>query len=321
MSDSPRSDDSLIEATGVKPKCYERHIAVLRCLVLASEFSSYKIWQLQIWDWQYLTISNSVLSDVLQGTMDQMDFDFLGDNRFLFVNGGLKLYSIEDMSLPPQLLACFRMPVPLENIQCLFPMTDIDNSSQPRMQAQQTIYISDTKQRLLCIIASTPVFIVFTRFFFDLHEMVVATPIPWNRCGPRNTRMFDHDDKYYRVYVFGNRVLQTFPVNSSVDRYYMETEYMLRMMDFSSMAVTNRRGLGRVMKEPSSVQCSVPGKFEVLTITLPYVEIVWDRKFGFGQLEDIWLDRDSICVIKAGGYLERDVAGAPQPSRLEIIDI
>lgn len=186
------------------------------------------------------------------------------------------------------------------------------------MQAQQPIYISDTNQRLLCTIPSTSVFIVSTSIFFDLDGMVVATPIQWNRWGPPNTRIFDHDDER-RVHVSGNRVLQTFPVDSSVDRYHME--YMLRMMDFSSLAVTNRWGLGRVVKEPSSAQCSVLGKFEVLTTTLPYVEIVRDRKFGSGQSEDIRLDRDRICVIKDGGYLERDVAGAPQPSRLEVIDI
>lgn len=119
------------------------------------------------------------------------------------------------------------------------------------------MYISDTKQRLLCIIASTSVFIVFTRIFFDLDGMVVATPIPWNRWGPGNTRMFEYNDEC-RVHVSGNRVLRTFPVNSSVDRYYMETEYMLRMMDFSSLAVTNKRDLGRVVKRAiiSSMLCS-----------------------------------------------------------------
>ncbi|KAG2341841.1 hypothetical protein BDR05DRAFT_430609 [Suillus weaverae] len=58
MSELPQRDDSFIETTGGKLKCYGRHIAMLRCLFAVSGTSSQKMWQLQIWDWQHLTISN-----------------------------------------------------------------------------------------------------------------------------------------------------------------------------------------------------------------------------------------------------------------------
>ncbi|KAG2138328.1 hypothetical protein DEU56DRAFT_912485 [Suillus clintonianus] len=323
MSELPRADDNLIETTGAKIKCFGRHIAVLRCLFVVSSTLSYKMWQLQIWDWQHSTESNSVLGDIIQRPLDRIDFCFLGNNRLLVVTHDLKLYSIGDMSQTPQLLACFLMPIPLEDTQCFLPMDDIEHSSEWQTQAQQTTHISDAKQRLLCITASASIFVVSTKIFFDLEEMVAGMPIPWNHWGPSNTRIFEHTDEC-KVYVSGNRVLQTFPVDTSV--FSHSTKYVLHMMDFSPLAVTNRKGLGRVVKEPSSVVqtfCSTLGKFEVVTTatSLPYVEVVWDRKFGFGELEDIWLDRDRIYLLKAGGYREGADLRAPQLSRLEVIDI
>ncbi|KAG2030724.1 hypothetical protein BDR03DRAFT_974250, partial [Suillus americanus] len=54
-------------------------------------------------------------------------------------------------------------------------------------------------------------------------------------------------------------------------------------MDFSPLTVTNRWGLGRVVKEPSTILdfdewTDRPAKS--LTTSLPYVEVILDRKFG-----------------------------------------
>jgi hypothetical protein len=69
-------------------------------------------------------------------------------------------------------------------------------------------------------------------------------------------------------------------------------------MDFSPLAVTNRRGLGRVVKETSTINFT--GKFaESLTIStsLPYVEVVSDRKFSFDKLKAMWIDKDRIYLL------------------------
>jgi hypothetical protein len=70
------------------------------------------------------------------------------------------------------------------------------------------------------------------------------------------------------------------------------------MMDFSPLAMTNRRGLGRVVKETSAINFT--GKFaESLTIStsLPYVEVVSDRKFSFDKLKAMWIDKDRIYLL------------------------
>ncbi|KAG1778226.1 hypothetical protein EV702DRAFT_1094800 [Suillus placidus] len=265
-----------------------RHIALRRISL------SFDMWQLQIWDWQHSTTSNCFLS----GDLDPIDFCFLGNNRTLVVRDALKLYSIEDMSLMPQLLACFLMPIPLLPTQCFLP-------TELQMQAQQT-YISNPEHQLLCMTTfldetfsenESFVSIISTRIFFDLDGMAVAMPIPWNRWGPSNTRIFKHNWEW-KVHLSGNRVLQAFPVGTSD---LGPIHYKLHIMDFSPLAVTNRRGLGRVVKEPSTIDI---GDFtdssqetQSLTTSLPYVEVVSDREFKVEELEDIWIDKDRIYLL------------------------
>ncbi|KAG1750110.1 hypothetical protein EDB19DRAFT_88855 [Suillus lakei] len=251
------------------------------------------------------------------------DFCFLGNDRLLVITDDLKLYSIEDMSQTPQLLACVLMPVSL-TLRCLLPMDD--------MQVHQTMYTSDPTRRLLCLttystratfLSSTQVFIISTRIFFDLDGMAAATPIAWKHWGPSNTRIFRHP-YHFNIHVSGNRVLQALPVGTR------NSEHILHLMDFSPLAVTNRRGLGRVVKEPSMIDVvdSIGRSGGSLTTSLPYVEVVFsDRKFSSADsvLEDIWMDRDRIYVLNAD--LERaifvvDPIHIMQPTgKLEVIDI
>jgi len=114
----------------------------------------------------------------------------------LIVTGDqLKLYLIEDMSQAPSLLACFLLPVPASSNRILWihPLDNIVYSSRLQMQAGQTMWTSDPKDRLLvlnmagnfgdpdlgglCIIISTRIF-----FFREL-----APVIPWIYWGPLNT--------------------------------------------------------------------------------------------------------------------------------------
>ncbi|KAG2131333.1 hypothetical protein DEU56DRAFT_914482 [Suillus clintonianus] len=303
----PGHDDSEIRTVGLKLKGFGRHIALQRSLSVEQGTSSDDMWQLQIWDWQHSTTSNSALSGLIDpeyGTI--FDFCFLGNNRLLAWTDELRIYSIEDMSQTPQLLACFLVPIPMDETHFFLPMDDIH-----QIQAQQSMYTSDPAHRILCIFAAHPpsrVIFISTKVFFDLDGIAAATPIPWEDWGPSNTRIFDQPD-FCGINVCGNRVLKSFCVLG---------EFKLHVMDFSPLAVMNRRGLGRVVKEPSTIILSRytfrPG--DALTTTfLPYVEVVLDRTFR-GSSPDIWIDEDRIYLFKLGA--KQTVKGT---STLEVIDV
>ncbi|KAG1727726.1 hypothetical protein EDB19DRAFT_189337 [Suillus lakei] len=330
----PDDPENRGETVSAKLKGFGRHIALWRRLddPTWTTFKDDK-WQLQLWDWQHSTTSSSVLDGViLDQSETTVDFCFLGNDRLLVITDDLELYSIEDMSQTPQLLTCFLMPVSL-TLRCLLPMDNIGHSSQPHIQAQRTMYTSDPTHRLLCLTATSPypasfsstqVFIISTRIFFDLDGMAAATPIPWKHWGPSNARIFQHP-YHFNVHVSGNRVLQALPVGTQ------NSERILHLMDFSPLAVTNRRGLGRVVKEPSTIDIisdSTGRSKGILTTSLPYVEVVFsDRKFDTSdsELEEIWIDRDRIYILNAD--LERaTLGGSPvfmmRPiGKLEVIDV
>ncbi|KAG2035006.1 hypothetical protein BDR03DRAFT_963431 [Suillus americanus] len=84
-------------------------------------------------------------------------------------------------------------------------------------------------------------------------------------------------------------------------------------MDFSPLAATNRRGLGKVVTKPSTLTLNAAdlesirnGCEERLTTFLPYVKVVLDRKFANSVLENIWIDKDRIYLLS---------------DKLEIIDV
>ncbi|KAG1729274.1 hypothetical protein EDB19DRAFT_1913464 [Suillus lakei] len=252
------------------------------------------IWWLQIWDWQHSTSSNSILSGPIVLDSDKStDFCFLGNNRFLIVSDDLKLYSIEDMSQSPQLLACFLLP------------------------AQQVTWISDPKHRLLSLVShsSNLDLIISTSIFFDDFfdsEGMTAT-IPWIYWGPLNVRIFLHQFPC-RLGVSGNRALYAFPADGATqDNYLVYSEYRLHLMDFNPLAVRRHQaGLGRLVNEPSTVvNCESGGS---VTTFLPYVEVVSDRTFSYGEFVEIWLDKDKI-------YLFKENIDTNKMEQLEVIEI
>ncbi|KAG2133263.1 uncharacterized protein EDB93DRAFT_888444 [Suillus bovinus] len=327
------SEPSIFVETSTKLKCWGRHIALQRSFCMTPDYGrsrDRKEWKLQIWDWQNSTTSRSVLGDIaVYPSENNIDFCFVGNDRLLVVVGGdLAVYSIEDVSQRPQFLACFRLPFPLSDIQCILPM---DHIEQMQMQAQpQTVtHTSDPTHQLLCLNASyntaTVVFIISTTIFFELDEVAATMPKPWRCWGPLNTRIF-----WYRyqcqVHVSGNRVLQAIMVDKPNTN---PVEYKVRLMDFSPMAVTNRQGLGCVVKEPSTIEMSpfmestTEDNFRITT-SLPYVEVVSDRKIGVHELQGIWLDKDRIYLL--GSNWDHHVTAYTsyltwQSSRLEVINI
>ncbi|KAG1843365.1 hypothetical protein DFJ58DRAFT_747910 [Suillus subalutaceus] len=307
LSELPGYDND-VDSESVKLKVMGRHIALQRAA------SDCDMWQVQIWDWQHST-SDIILSGDYP---HEVDFCFLGNDRLLVVADNLKLFSIEDMSKTPELLASFVPPVQLLETR-LLPSDGISCGSQPQMQAQPTMYTSDPKHQLLCITtfvnASFVVYVISTRIFFDLVEMAVAMPIPWKCWGPLNTRIFrcplELDE--CRVHLNGSRVLLLFRVRKSLSKRkpIWNCKYKLCIMDFSPLAVTNRRGLGQVVTKPSTLNVTDPkykrnGCEERLMTFLPYVKVVLDRKFSLDDLENIWLDKDRIYLLS---------------DKLEVIDV
>jgi len=204
------------------------------------------------------------------------------------------------MSRAPQLLACFLFPMPVENIRCLLRTDDIAPSSQPYMLAEQTMWTSDPENRLLSLVTDhlRLVFIISTRVFFDLGTFEgVEGAIPWKYWGPLNSRVFEH---YLpcEVGVSGNRVVQSIPVDGMSEDNAFNSEHMLRMMDFSPLAVERRQGLGQVVTEPSTIEITTPQKECRLTTSLPYVEVVSNGESDYHELVEIWVDKDRIYLAK-----------------------
>ncbi|KAG1842928.1 hypothetical protein C8R48DRAFT_737135, partial [Suillus tomentosus] len=295
-----------------KFQCYGRHIALLRQFhtrgVGTSSFSP--MWQLQIWDWQHSTTLSSVLSSSIQTTfLVPTSFCFLGNDRLLVVADDLKLYSIKDMSETPRLLACFLLLFPLVDTEHYLPTM---HGSQLRTQAQ-SMYTSDPEHRLLCLTSSIDkrtICLISTKIFFDIDEATAIMPIPWNDWGPGHVHVVEQSVMHVSItHVSGNRVLLADEMASKRHGYYK-----LRMMDFSPLAVTNRRGLGRVVKERSTVTVAVQRgpnvewyselKYYYSTVetALPYVEVVSDRKIS-GLLQDVWMDGDRIYLLLDGPYI------------------
>ncbi|KAG1743221.1 uncharacterized protein EDB91DRAFT_235469 [Suillus paluster] len=298
------TQDNRSATENLKLKCFGKHIA-LQCSPLVYDGSG-AMWWLQLWNWRHSTTSNSNLRDTI--LFDQsIGFCFVGNDRLLIASDHLKLYSIEDMSREPQLLASYLMPVSVMGIQCH--LDDIAHSSQDR----QTMWTSDPENRLLSLVTYKPRFIlvISTRIFFDLSRFG-ETPItiPWTSWGPPNARAFQDP---WDAIVCGNRVVQPFRV---VDEMRVSRGYSLYMMDFSPLAVERHRGLGRVVKE--SIMTKIPESEEIITTSMPYVEVASDRVFPPSMdLTVVWVEKDRIYLAK----LVRLPADMLRIDQFEIVEV
>ncbi|KAG1751112.1 hypothetical protein EDB19DRAFT_1274303 [Suillus lakei] len=304
LSELPGYEDSFIETdpNNIKLKGFGRHIAFWRTLHI-NDFNAdiHDLWELQIWDWQCSATSSVSLSQKRSNYDDAADFCFLGHDRLLIFSGDIKLYSIEDISQAPQLLACFLMPISVMGIGRAEWILPMDDSPQPHMQAQQMMWTSDPKHQLLILslhtYRSTLVFVISTRMFFNLDTAAegMTRKIPWNGWGPSNSRAFSQHMQC-RVGVSGNRVLQACPIDGTMDDDPSHaTEYRLCAMDFSPLAVERRQGLGRVVKGPSTIEILDLQPEVTLTTNLPYVEVVLNRTFNY-PFDGIWIDKDRIYL-------------------------
>ncbi|KAG2154932.1 uncharacterized protein EDB93DRAFT_1101948 [Suillus bovinus] len=116
--------------------------------------------------------------------------------------------------------------------------------------------MSKAPQLLACFLLPVPPMMKIRIFFdLDVFEGMVPTML-WKYWGPLNARVF-YDQYPWVLGVSGNRVL-------------------FRAADNVPGSVKHRQGLGRVVKEPSTIKISEWG--EEVTTCLPYVEVVLDRR-------------------------------------------
>ncbi|KAG2131773.1 hypothetical protein DEU56DRAFT_757469 [Suillus clintonianus] len=288
----------------IKLEGFGKHIAFWRTVeMLDANNDFHNMWELQIWDWQHSTTSSCVLADDIGPLYDcSADFCFLGNDRLLVFSHKLKLYSIEDTTQAPQLLACFLLPISAMNIgcTCILPMED---SLQPPMQAQQKMWTSDPQHQLFILslesFCSTLLFIISTTMFFNLDfSEEMPAEILWDDWGPSNSRAFQNH-MHQRIGVSGNRVLQACPVDGTTDEQDHPMEYRFHAMDFSPLAIERRQGVGRVVKEPSTIIIETPDSPPqvALTTNLPYVELVSDGTFSY-PFDGIWIDKDAVYLSR-----------------------
>ncbi|KAG1781173.1 hypothetical protein EV702DRAFT_1193355 [Suillus placidus] len=286
-SDSETEKNWRLESLG-------RHVALWHHELPESlDDSDTLLWWLQIWDWQDSTMSNCVLSSTVSNAQELyglIDFCFLGSNRLLIVTtDNLKVYSIKDMSQALQLLACFLFPAQVEYIKC-FPLNLKDNLNL--VHIQRTMWTSDPAHQLLSLLAYSPLlhFVISTSIFFQLDFFEgMAMEIPWKHWGPSNSHVFQDNDML-DFGVGGSRVLKAIPIVKTADNDLVE--YRLHMMDFSPSAVKHWQGVGEVVREPSTVDL----EGELVTTSLPYVEVVSDTKL-YHQPTPVWVNQDRIYVL------------------------
>jgi hypothetical protein len=177
-------------------------------------------------------------------------------------------------------------------VDCRF-TTDDDNiahNSAWQTRTQPTMWTSDPKRRLVCLVLSrrmprsnldSSFFIIISiKMFFDLDiSEGMAAPITWENWGPSNTRIFSY--RHHRVVcATGNRVLFHSAVHGvdTTPSSPASRGFALHMMDFSALAVEHQHCLGKVVvKEPSTIQIIASGENLDLTTSLPYVEVVSEK--------------------------------------------
>ncbi|KAG1861072.1 hypothetical protein C8R48DRAFT_243812 [Suillus tomentosus] len=127
------SESDLIKTTCAKLKCCGRHIALQRSLAITNDDGKNYEWDMQIWDWQDSATWRIVTGGATpHPSENQIEFCFLGNDRLLIVADDLEVFSMEDLKMSRR-MARFKLPFPLQYIQCHPPMDDIEQmQTQPQ---------------------------------------------------------------------------------------------------------------------------------------------------------------------------------------------
>ena len=113
--------------------------------------------------------------------------------------------------------------------------------------------------------------------------------VPWSSWGPQNSRCFSQEILGYGV--GGSRVIWAVLVSGSRSD---EPQFQLHMTDFNPSAVA--RGIGKVVREPTTLKTPDPMYMQDVTTYLPYVEMVNDRIFNV-RVCSIILNEESMLLF------------------------
>ncbi|OAX36066.1 hypothetical protein K503DRAFT_867825 [Rhizopogon vinicolor AM-OR11-026] len=140
------------------------------------------------------------------------------------------------------------------------------------------------------------IFVIHARLFFmDIPLTWFDTTskdgraIPWSAWGPQSSRCFPQvldmpflSSVDYGFGVGGSRIMRVV-----VDR--------MHMTDFNPSAVA--RGIGKVVREPTTFPTSMYSFTQDVTTYLPYMEVVNNDRNFTGFLEDIILDEEKVVIF------------------------
>jgi hypothetical protein len=231
---------------------------------------------------------------------------FLNDIRFLTKEKLLcltshtviELYNVEDLSEAPQLEARFALPVSSQTLRFEYPSIFHSAASCARVVEpdEQWIWTTAPADRVISIAARLPwsIFVISARLFFMDVPPIWFDPssedgltVPWTSWGPQNSRCFLEDlDIPPRFGVGGTRIVRAV--------YYYPSNVM-RMYDFNPSAVT--RGIGKVVREPTTFPTSRYAFKQDVTTCLPYVEVANNYREFDRSFYDITLDEEKVLIF------------------------
>jgi hypothetical protein len=234
---------------------------------------------------------------------DLRDIRFLTQEKILCLTSraDIELYNVEDLSKAPQLQARFALPVTPDALWFEYPSVFHSAASCARLlEDEQWIWTTNPADRVISVRTATPgtSFIISARIFFmdtppawfDATSEDGRT-VPWSSWGPQNSRGFLEEPititpSPFRLAVGGSRVIHAGIYHSSV---------ILRMYDFNPSAVA--RGIGEVVRKPTTFPSSIHGFKQDVTTCLPYVKVVnYDRRFT-ESFDSVVLDEEKVLIF------------------------
>ena len=278
------------------------------------KLDNYPYWSLYVWNWcegdqhdvgclvqptaQRFDWSVSKDVYVLDDDYTLFDIRFLTKEKLLAVTSRshIELYNVDNLSTAPQLQARFILPVTPQSLFLAFPSVYHSTWSCAHFAAQDERWIWTTisADRVICCMSYSPmsIFVISARLFcmdipptwFDRNSYD-GLAVPWSSWGPQNSRCFlQHSNLPFGV--GGSRIIRTVVDDGPWVR--------MHMTDFNPSAVA--RGIGKVVREPTTFPVSMSSFTEDVTTYLPYVEVVNDRRFP-RLIDRVILDEERVLMF------------------------
>jgi len=257
----------------------------------------YPYWSLHVWNWREGGQSDDIY--LLDDGYTLSETRFLTKEKLLALTSRcqIELYDVENLSKAPQLQARFMVPVTPQFLSLEYPSVFHSTSSCAHLAAPDEHWIWTTipADRVICLETYYPrsIFVISARpFFMDIPSKwfdatsVYGLTIPWSSWGPQNSRCFlqSVDSRFSPFGVGGSRVVWS----------VIGQSWRMNMTDFNPSAVA--RGVGKVVREPTTIPASMYGFTQDVTTYLPYTEAVDNHARPF-CLYGVLVDEERILIL------------------------